>query len=209
MTRLAVSRALVSATTLPPLTTSCGEPTPGLAHGINSSPATPRCAIDMQRRHPTRSRQSGGKRESRRLRRDRLPLRQQRRCGYQGQLEARGAGARLQTENVSPAAGYQWAPIQWASLREHRADAARAAPQRSVAMPVRRRMSAMVGSFGGYLPNVRLPVRLCSFSSSPGPADAPRLRVTAALSGPSNSPPAQAAPANIPAASSASCGSSA
>ena len=129
MTRLAVSRALVSATTLPPLTTSCGEPTPGLAHGINSSPAIPRCAIDMQRRHPTRSRQSGGKRESRRLRRDRLPLRQQRRCGYQGQLEARGAGARLQTENVSPAAGYQWAPIQWASLREHRADAARAAPQ--------------------------------------------------------------------------------
>ena len=60
--------------------------------------------------------------------------------------------------------------------------------RRSVAMPVRRRMSAMVGSFGGYLPNVRLPVRLCSFSSSPGPADAPRLRVTAALSGPSNSP---------------------
>ena len=61
MTRLAVSRALVSATTLPPLTTSCGEPTPGLAHGINSSRLPiPRCAIDMQRRHPTRSRREAG-----------------------------------------------------------------------------------------------------------------------------------------------------
>ena len=162
MTRLAVSRALVSATTLPPLTTSCGEPTPGLAHGINSSPAHPEMCdrYATEASHPLAA--GSGSRDAY-AGTTHLPLRQQRRCGYQGQLEARGAGARLQTENVSPAAGYQWAPIQWASLREHRADAARAAPQRSVAMPVRRRMSAMVGSFGGYLPNVRLPVRLCSF----------------------------------------------
>lgn len=128
MTRLAVSRALVSATTLPPLTTSCGEPTPGLAHGINSSPAHPEMCdrYATEASHPFAA--GSGSRDAY-AGTTHLPLRQQRRCGYQGQLEARGAGARLQTENVSPAAGYQWAPIQWASLREHRADAARAAPQ--------------------------------------------------------------------------------
>ena len=208
MTRLAVSRALVSATTLPPLTTSCGEPTPGLAHGINSSRLPiPRCAIDMQRRHPTRSRREAG--VATLTPGPRICLSASSGAAGTKGSSRRGARVRAYRQRTClqqlATSGHLFSGLACASIAPTR----RVLRRRSVAMPVRRRMSAMVGSFGGYLPNVRLPVRLCSFSSSPGPADAPRLRVTAALSGPSNSPPARAAPANIPAASSASCGSSA
>ena len=128
MTRLAVSRALVSATTLPPLTTSCGEPTPGLAHGINSSPAIPRCAIDMQRRHPTRSRREAG--VATLTPGPRICLSASSGAAGTKGSSRRGARVRAYRQRTClqqlATSGHLFSGT---SLREHRADAARAAPQ--------------------------------------------------------------------------------